>query len=1191
MKKFLTLVLVMISVQLFAQTNPITAINITLPANPDANTANWGTGTSLFMISATAHSATGRIDPAIEESRILVIIKKDGAKICGRYTSSSAPASNFNTLTKVWSGTNAASFLGQDCKLPPGDYELSVQFFGYSSAKTVPLSDEKIKPFTIKGNEQQAYQPPQGIAPATGSAISETDIKKPIIFRWTPVIPRPQDPVTYRLSVWQLMQGQNGAQAMRVNQPIITKDVDNLTQVIITNLITGPCKPPYRCDFVWNVQALNREGKPIGGNNGTSELSNFSFSAGSETAPVITLVAPANGSTIPAGSKPQFVWANDKGNTVTYKLKIVEITGDQSPENAFRTNKPFFEKDSLEELKFQYPPSAPAFKDGAKYGWAVEANGRWSTIWILIPDKGRVPGCKDFKVNIISNSRDKGGACCFAVSITNNYSGQAANGPYSFRINTHNTIISASAAGSGWGRAPISIPPVTKAITWKKATGFLPGGQSNLGSICFENTKDIPFYVVYEWLNKAGRIICRDSVKLTCGTPVTTACCKYALYLTNNQSASLFNQIKITPVGTTKITSASSDEDTWVQANDANYNYVTLTNPQNGSVPLMPTEEENIWFSIDPASTGAPKVKVEWIGSSGSVIASQIISLPCYPESSIDDDNIDWDSFTQVATGNQYQVSSGIGQVPCSGPETRSSEDDCPEINYALSCDGNNNTVLTVTRSSTSNPFFAWKVDNNSPTSTEPLVISPAGSNTYHILLTQYAHVPASNGSDSTVESCTNSKDIQINMPNPNFITLQIGQPCPDFKIKFIYTDGVFDLFQPSDWTYQWTFKLNGAVKGTSTDQNPTMTFTDPGNYEVTIVVTTGWGCKFTSTGHTELSYACKANLDWGYSWCMDKTISPTQTYTTNVTFQNTSTGGKCPTFQINFGSGYVTFTNGMTHAFTGVPGASFPVKVRMYDVSSGTSTVCDSTSKTIIIKPLLVDFTYNTCPNGDVICNTTSPNPTWEFPGANNEFLFTLAHKHDNTVTPNYSPGGHTIYLTAYDPLTHASCKISKQFKTIDICCDEQKSLQPFTFAVNGHNYKIRGKFAVKYKHVFNWSGVWVLNKHTKVIVKTLAFKEKTKKNGKKRWKRFKPDAIYAGVDGVFYNRGDACDCDNPNHYVGGDGSWDWWVRGVRFTHNIYDNGTNYIRWNSAKSVHSITVEGVATERNILLGQLGCTQ
>lgn len=59
------------------------------------------------------------------------------------------------------------------------------------------------------------------------------------------------------------MQGQNGAQAMRSNQPIVTKDVDNLTQTEVSNILrsgctSGPCCPPYLCDFIWNVEALTR---------------------------------------------------------------------------------------------------------------------------------------------------------------------------------------------------------------------------------------------------------------------------------------------------------------------------------------------------------------------------------------------------------------------------------------------------------------------------------------------------------------------------------------------------------------------------------------------------------------------------------------------------------------------------------------------------------------------------------------------------------------------------------------------------------------------------------------------------------------------------------------------------------------------------------------------------------------------
>jgi hypothetical protein len=277
MKKILTLFVLALTVPVFAQSYPISIINISMPPNPDATMANWGKGNSMFVITATGKSVKGQVDGFLVESKILVTIKKGGTKVCGSYTANSAPASNFNTLTKVWSGTNAVSLIGQDCILSPGDYEICVQFFGYGPAGPVPLSEEKRKMFSIRANNPLTYQPPQGITPTNGTVLSEIDIKKPITFRWTPVVPKPQEPVTYRLKVWQLMQGQNGMQAMQTNAPIVTKDVDNLTQATILNLINGPCKPPYLCNFIWNVQALTREGKPIGGKDGTREALQFTF--------------------------------------------------------------------------------------------------------------------------------------------------------------------------------------------------------------------------------------------------------------------------------------------------------------------------------------------------------------------------------------------------------------------------------------------------------------------------------------------------------------------------------------------------------------------------------------------------------------------------------------------------------------------------------------------------------------------------------------------------------------------------------------------------------------------------------------------------------------------------------------------------------------------------------------------------
>ena len=136
--------------------------------------------------------------------------------------------------------------------------------------------------FTVQYNDEDVAGP-VNVFPEDKKSISLEDAKGSITFKWKPVDPK-QTGITYKLRVWQLMQGQTSRQAIATNQPLALLDVDGngradaLTDGIIRHIITGPCKPPYMCDFVWNVQALNKEGKPVGGNDGTSEPTTFMVS-------------------------------------------------------------------------------------------------------------------------------------------------------------------------------------------------------------------------------------------------------------------------------------------------------------------------------------------------------------------------------------------------------------------------------------------------------------------------------------------------------------------------------------------------------------------------------------------------------------------------------------------------------------------------------------------------------------------------------------------------------------------------------------------------------------------------------------------------------------------------------------------------------------------------------------------------
>jgi hypothetical protein len=333
--------------------NLISPITINLPANPPANTADWATMVPPVMILAQTKLVNGQLNGMVQESKIMVAIMDGNNKICGTVTQQNAPSSNFNGVSKNWTGAAVLGLIGQDCVLKPGSYQLCVRFTGSNMATSNVILGEACKPFTIPEKKQaESFSPPTNISPANEKKFTEAEIKTPISFRWTPLVPKPKEPVTYRLKVWQLMQGQTGVQAMRSNSPLVEKDVTNLTQAVVANLYTGPCKPPYLCDFIWNVQALDKEGKPVGSNNGMSEGTSFNVAVApppsglrtNTTLKKFMAFSPITDTIIeePDNRKSiRFKWTSvtpKPDNKVEYNLKIWEIKDGQTPEQARLSN-------------------------------------------------------------------------------------------------------------------------------------------------------------------------------------------------------------------------------------------------------------------------------------------------------------------------------------------------------------------------------------------------------------------------------------------------------------------------------------------------------------------------------------------------------------------------------------------------------------------------------------------------------------------------------------------------------------------------------------------------------------------------------------------------------------------------------------------------------------------------------------
>lgn len=265
MKKLKLLLLVLgVSLAAISQINIVSfTVKNTLPGNIDSWLSTPG---ALILV---AQIAPGQ---RIAEPRLIVQIRSGSAVICGNNPATAKPVDAFDVRT--FSTADLMGLLSNCRELKEGNYTICAQFF---NANRSAISKEVCKEFKVEAANTE-YAPPTLITPDNGKKISPQELQRPVLFRWTPLVPKPKEPVTYRLRVWQLMQGQNGTQAMRTNQPIVTKDVDNLTQATVNGIYTGPCKPPYLCDFIWNVQALNRNGKPIGSNDGTSEPYTFKMS-------------------------------------------------------------------------------------------------------------------------------------------------------------------------------------------------------------------------------------------------------------------------------------------------------------------------------------------------------------------------------------------------------------------------------------------------------------------------------------------------------------------------------------------------------------------------------------------------------------------------------------------------------------------------------------------------------------------------------------------------------------------------------------------------------------------------------------------------------------------------------------------------------------------------------------------------
>lgn len=87
----------------------------------------------------------------------------------------------------------------------------------------------------------------------------------------------------------------------------------------------------------------------------------------------VVLISPENGASVEE-KNPVFTWLPPgAGRDILYGIKIVEMTGGQTPEEAIAKKTPFFEKKDIQTTMLQYPVSGKNFETGKNYVWQVKA--------------------------------------------------------------------------------------------------------------------------------------------------------------------------------------------------------------------------------------------------------------------------------------------------------------------------------------------------------------------------------------------------------------------------------------------------------------------------------------------------------------------------------------------------------------------------------------------------------------------------------------------------------------------------------------------------------------------------------------------------------------------------------------------------------------------------------------------------
>lgn len=276
MKKIIIIIVTLFAIQ-FVRAQPVN-INLVMNPRPIANIGDWAGRRDVLTLIATPPAQGGarnvKINTTIKTADGTSVAVTDmqrapvKALVQGGTTIFYA-ADVVNIQAMVFTGSFQDK-LNRTGKLPAGNYQIIVRLD--STDLPIELSNTQTKVFFLS-----ATQLPVLIIPFNGDLLPTAAAQTAITFRWTALVPRPTEPVHYRVQVFEVLANQTPMQALRSNQPLLNQEVVGTTQYIWRPQLSFANESINK--FVWTVQSFDNKNEIITGEvpngEGRSEAKTF----------------------------------------------------------------------------------------------------------------------------------------------------------------------------------------------------------------------------------------------------------------------------------------------------------------------------------------------------------------------------------------------------------------------------------------------------------------------------------------------------------------------------------------------------------------------------------------------------------------------------------------------------------------------------------------------------------------------------------------------------------------------------------------------------------------------------------------------------------------------------------------------------------------------------------------------------